>query len=154
MSFDIEKMKSPEFSINNIKFKVIKLSAMEGFRLFEKIRHALASQAGMAQADNQDANAALFIKAVMTLPPETIEDFMNTLFKGLKFSGKGVEKGWANFSDLQDMALEGLQPLDIYELFIRCLIVNFIESFYAISSRFPSVKRLFGVSKQSTSPNS
>jgi hypothetical protein len=152
---NFEKLENSEFKINDVKFKITKLSPMNGFKLFERIRFALATQASIVTVDGLEENAAMFIKAILTLEPDVIESFMKDLFKGLQFTGgKNVEKGWMDFDGLEDMALETLEPLDIYELFIRCLIVNFTESFRALMSRLPGAKRLIQGLRLKTSLNS
>lgn len=150
MDFDIKKMTNPEFEINGIKFKVSKLSPMNGFRLFEQIRFALVGSADVAKGDSEEENAALFFKSVLALHPDIIQDFMDVLFASVQFTGGAIKSGWSDLRGLEDMAFESLEPVHIYEVFGRSLVVNFSGSFSAIASKFPGGEVLLQRLKQKT----
>jgi len=146
----IEKIKGlndPEFSINDAKFRITKLSPIKGFKLFEQIRHALALNADAVSGDIENG-ALTFYKAILTLSPEKIESFMNPMFDNVEFQGSGVDRGWAHLKGMEEMAFQSLEPIHIYELFVRCLAVNFTGSFHAIASKFPGVERILSQLKQ------
>ena len=148
IDFDLDKMAASEFELNKIKFKVTKLSPMIGFKLFEKIRFALVGSADVAKGGSDDESAALFFKAVLSLPPDIIQGFMDILFANVQFTGGSVQSGWSDLRGLEDMAFETLEPVHIYEVFGRSLIVNFSGSFSAIASRFPGGEALLQQLKQ------
>ena len=142
----IKGLKEPEFMIEDVIFQVKKLSPWKGWQLMEKIRYDL----GMS-ADNVDASeesTLLFYKAILMMPPEKIEQYMEILFKGLEFRGEGVERGWMALDGSEDMAFQSLEPIHFYELLVRCLAVNFSKSFHAIARKFPGVDRLLTLLKQ------
>lgn len=151
---DIKKLSSPDFEINGIKFKITKLSPMAGHEMLESMRFAIVSSAGVAEGDGEDENAALFFKAVLALHPDLIRGYRDTLFANVEFSGDTVKAGWAVLHGLEDMAFGTLEPVHVYEVFVRCLIVNFTESFSAIASRFPGGKAFFKRLKPKTSHSS
>jgi hypothetical protein len=126
-----------------VTFYITKLSPRIGFNLFESMRYTLASNADATDSGSDEQNTAMMIKALLTLPPEKLIEFTDILFAGLQFKNDAVEKGVADFLLLEDLAMKDLQPLDIYELFIRCVIVNFYGSFRAMLSKFPEAERLF-----------
>lgn len=142
MDFDFKKMKEPDFEIDEIKFKISKLSPMKGFKLFEQMRFSLVGSAGVAESGGSEESAALFFKAILALQPDVVQGFMDTLFTNVQFTGGNVKGGWSNLKGLEDMAFEKLEPVHIYEVFGRCLIVNFYGSFLAIASKFPGVGAL------------
>ena len=147
----LKNLTDPKFSLGNIKFQIIKLSPMAGFNLSEKIRFALTLAADSAEAiedlPSMDRNipaqkkaeiraAILFCKAILKLPPPTIEDFRNTLFENIEFTGGDVAQGWVKLKGMEDMAFT--EPLQIYEVLVRSLIVNFTGSFRELMQRFPA----------------
>jgi len=154
MNFDLDKMAASEFKLNEIKFKVTKLSPMAGFKLFEKIRFALVGSADVAKSGNDEESATLFFKAVLSLPPDIIQGFMDILFANIQFTGGSVQTGWSDLKGLEDMAFETLEPVHIYEVFGRSLIVNFTGSFSAIASKFPGGEVFLKQLKQTMSHNS
>ena len=140
---------NPEFSLGGVKFQIIKLSPMSGFNLSEKIRFALASSADAVDigdnAINNDkdgqnqlelAAAVLFCKAVLKLHPATIEEFRNTLFESVEFSGGDISQGWMKLKGMEDMAFKN--PFHIYEVLVRSLVVNFTGSFKELMQKFPA----------------
>jgi len=143
----IKGLNDPEFGINDVRFRITKLSPLKGFKLFEKIRHALAVNADGVSSDSENG-ALVFYKSILTLSPDTIESFMVPMFGNVEFKGSGVEKGWAPLEGMEDMAFQSLEPIHIYELFVRCLAVNFTGSFRAIASKFPGVERILNQLKQ------
>ena len=142
----IKGLNNKEFTMEGVKFQIEKLSPFEGFHLFEEIRHALFTNADSSQADTE--SALLFYKAILTLEPAVIDGFRTKLFKNVEFRGNGVDSGWMSLTDAEDMAFDGMEPLHIYELFVRCLAVNFTGSFHALASKFPGVKRILKQLKQ------
>ena len=148
MDFDLKKMTEPEFEINGIKFKVSKLSPMKGFKLFESIRFALSGNAGSLDSEGDEKAAMLFYKAIMTLHPDVIQGFMDILFANVQFTGGSIKSGWSDLKGLEDMAFETLEPVHIYEVFGRSLIVNFTGSFSAIASKFQGGEALLQQLKQ------
>ena len=142
----IKGLNDREFTMEGVKFQIKKLSPFDGFHLFEEIRHALFSNADSAQADTE--SALLFYKAILTLEPSVINGFRAKLFRHVSFRGNGVDSGWMDLEHAEDMAFQDMEPLHIYELFVRCLAVNFTGSFHAIASKFPGVKRVLGQLKR------
>ncbi len=136
----IKGLNDREFTMEGVTFQIKKLSPFDGFHLFEEIRHALFSNADSAQADTE--SALLFYKAILTLEPAVIEGFRAKLFKNVAFRGNGVDTGWMDLEHAEEMAFQDMEPLHVYELFVRCLAVNFTGSFHALASKFPGVKRV------------
>lgn len=150
----IEKAKNlanPEFAIKDVKFRVTKLAPLKGFDLFEYIRFNLASNADTDDGVNssETKSAILFFKAVLTLQPNIIKNIMGDLFVNVEFMRPGVvDKKYAKLVGLEEMAFSTLEVIHIYELFIRCLAVNFSASFHAIASEFPDVETILNLLKR------
>ena len=142
----IKGLKDSEFSMCGVKFQVKKLSPIAGFHMFEKIRYEISSNAESSEAEPD--SPLLFYKAVLTLEPRVIEEIRVELFKSVSFRGNGVESGWMELDGSEEMALQGMEALHIYELLIRCLSVNFSGSFHALIQKFPGMKRLLNLLKQ------
>ena len=144
----LKGLTNSEFSLGDVKFQIIKLSPMSGFKLSEKIRFALASSADAVDIGNNTtkdkdgqnqselAAAVLFCKAILKLPPSTIEDFRNVLFENIEFTGGDVSQGWVKLRGMEDMAFKN--PFHVYEVLVRSLVVNFTGSFKELMQRFPA----------------
>ena len=130
----------PKLTIGGVSFDICKLPVMDGYRLSEQIREALALQSEaveMPQDVKGEAVAATaFVKSVLTLPPSVVEKVRKTLFSSVTFKTKDVEQGWIGLLGAEDMAFESLETYHVYEVFGRCLLVNFSGSFTDILSRF------------------
>lgn len=164
--FKIEKLppregfEKKEFKIQNTMFKIEKLPPMEGFYLSEFIRTNLVkSSESLDPGTGTDAESAiLFFKSVLGISEGAVEEIRETLFKGIEFSNKGcakedksgVSKGWAQLSGLEDMAFENFEVINIYEVLVRALYINFFGSFSEMKSRFPFAAKLFQQSNSKT----
>jgi len=147
---DIKKLKDPKFQVNDINFNITKLATMSGHEMFEDIRFALGQSADSIDAGaGEDQMAAMFFKSIMILPPNVIKGFRERIFEHIEFSrANETQEGWMKLSGLEDMAFENLEPIHVYEVFGRGLIVNFSGSFDAILSRFPGAQGLITLLKQ------
>lgn len=131
-----------EFEISGVKFQIEKLPPMTGFKMAEEIRFNLSNTANGIELKNSDSDleaAVLFFKAILGLPVEFIENIQQTLFETIQFQGggSGVEKGWAKLKGMEDMAFQNFEIVNIYEVLVRGLYINFSGSFSGIMSAFP-----------------
>ena len=126
-----------EFEIGNVKFRIGKLSALNGWSMLERIRFSL-SKTDIATADIGDGEIAsmqVFAKVVLGLDPDLVNDLRHKLFAHVEFKTEAVERGWMPLKDAVDMAFAELEPSAIYEVLVRALIVNFTPSFNELVSR-------------------
>lgn len=135
-----KRFKNPEFKIKDTNFHVKKLSPMNGFHLSEYIRVNLAKSSDTFDAGEgtEDQNALLFFKSVLGLDPEIVEHIRKELFGKIDYKSKG-QKDFINLKDTEDMAFEDFEVINIYEVLVRALCVNFIGSISEILSTFPSM---------------
>lgn len=147
-------LKNPQFKVKNTTFNIVKLPPMDGFRVAEQIRINLIQTADSFDAGDgsESQNVALFVKAIMGLPPAFIDYLMEKLFKHIQYQGKdvGIDKGWVELSGMEDMAFQNFEVINIYEVLGRALYVNFSGSFFEITSAFPDVGQLLKRLKQKT----
>lgn len=147
-----ENLIAPEFTMNDVKFRVTKLAPLKGFDLFEEIRYQLARNADTDHGgkNSEKESAILFFKAVLTLNPVIIMDIRSILFVNVEFMGgeSGVDKKYTKLVGLEEMAFSTLEAIHIYELLIRCLAVNFSASFRALASEFPYVETILNLLKR------
>ena len=126
-----------KFQIKNIKFNITKLSPMAGFELFEKIRYVLASRsAEMEMPSDPLSISTLVYKIALSIDPVIVKEIRETIFENVQFSGDSITKGYAQLSGLEDVAFETLEPMHIYEVLGRGLVVNFFGSFVELILRF------------------
>ena len=135
-----------EFDVGDIKFNIAKIPPMAGFRLAEEIRVNLvfASDKFDTGEGSEASNATLFIKSIMGLDPSFIKKLMDSLFEYVEYSGggSGVEKGWAKLKGLEDSAFQDFEVIQIYEVLVRALYVNFSGSFSGMLSNFPGIDKI------------
>ena len=123
-----------------MKFYIQKLPALAAFNLMERMRHAYftGDLNGSHLPNTPDKVAAtllVILQGVMSLPPEVIADVRETLFEGVMFSGNGVKSTTPIcLADNEHLAFANMEPSVIYELIVRCLVVNFKESFSGVVS--------------------
>lgn len=134
-----------EFSVADTKFNIAKMPPMEGFKLVEEIRVNLVFASGkMAVGDGTEAsNATLFIKSILGLDPKFVKKIMDSLFGYVEFSGgaSGVEQGWAKLKGLEDSAFINFEVIQIYEVLVRALYVNFSGSFTGLRLSSPAAPK-------------
>lgn len=142
----IKSFGDTEFSVGDIKFNISKIPPMAGFRLAEDIRVNLvfASDKFDAGDGTESHSATLFIKSILGLDPAFIQKLMNSLFEYVEYSGgdSGVEKGWAKLKGLEDSAFQNFEVIQIYEVLVRALYVNFSGSFSGMLSNFPEINKI------------
>jgi len=140
---NIDKYLEPEFTLNEVSFRVNKLNAMDGFALFEIIRKELATTSDNIDlnGDNDADDSILIIKAIASLEPTFVEKIRKALFSRVQFKGNGAES-YVALAGTEEMAFQNLEPIDVYEVLLRALAVNFTGSFRAIKSRSQSLQGL------------
>lgn len=131
-----EGWKDTEFSITQngvtVKFQVEKLMPLQGLALFEKIRPGIG--AALARINKEGMGEGTLIDIVCLFPPETVGIIMDRLFQTVLYSRESVPDATRLSGDV-DSAFFGLEPIAIYEVMARCLIINFIGSVSALLSR-------------------
>ena len=69
----------PEFKIENVSFRVDKLSAIAGHDLFEKIRYELSKTMNGIPAEKSDDGSA-YLLAILQLSPSFIKEIREEFF--------------------------------------------------------------------------
>ena len=143
-----------KFKIKGSEFSIEKLPPMKGFRIAEEIRVNLAESADRfeVKGGSETESATLFFKALLGLPPDFIDELMSKMFEHIQFTGKdtGTEKGWQSLSGSEDSAFINFEVINIYEVLVRALYVNFSGSFSEIASSFPGMGKAFESLKPKT----
>lgn len=154
-----EKIKNPfegfgnsNFKIKGSEFSITKLSPMAGFHMSEYIRVNLVQSANSFETSDDTAasQAALFFKAVLGMDQIVVEHIRNQLFQEIQFKTADVALGWVDLKDSIDMAFQDFEPINIYEVLVRALYVNFSGSFSEIGSRFPGMEKILKSLNQKT----
>ena len=135
----------PELVIDGTRFVVGKLPAMAAFDLMEQIRRELGKLSGVvAQGETGDAVVGNVLQLVLSLEPSFVAQVRRKLFEKVSFSNQHAPAP-QQLAGAEDMAFDGLEPVAVYEVLLRCLQVNFTASLRALVSRFKDVS-------QATSP--
>jgi hypothetical protein len=136
-------------------FEITKLSALRAWRLLEYIRKTLGSAEHVAGigGDNAGTDMLMLVTTLMALPEEKIEHIRSVLFENVMYrtaSMRGNAVPLVTEGDI-DVAFADLEPVHIYEVMGRCLMINFTGSFNAIRSKFPAVGEILSLLNLSTS---
>ena len=131
-NIDTEEFKKKEFTIADTKFVINKLNAYQGMLLLDKIRVSLfASEIG-----DSSNELAMLLKSIAGFPHDKLIEIQGILFAKVQYCKKGDNaKLYLSSENHIDMAFGDGEPVDIYELLLRCLAVNFTNSFKKIADK-------------------
>jgi hypothetical protein len=136
-----------DFELSGIKFRIEKMNAFDGFNVLEKVRFAVGETIGglpSFSGENSEANGKAMIAVIMGIRPDHLAD----IFQDCLEHSSVCMSGDSYISAVSARAaIEGIDPLDIYELIARFLAVNFMKSFRSLLSRLG-----LEVERQETTP--
>ncbi len=122
-------------TLGGTTFKIQKLLPMEAYQAFEMIRAELGEKLGRYETEEgQTLTVPDIILAILKLAPEKVDEVRRALFAGVTFTNERAETPMRLAGD-ENMAFEKLEPIDIYEVFVRCLAINFTGSLTAVLSK-------------------
>ena len=131
-----EELTTTEFEIGGTRFFIAKLPAMAAFDLLELIRHQVGKSAALAVPEgSEDESVGALLKMVLSLDPAFVARVRQRLFEKVSFSNERVSTP-LKLAGAEDMAFDGLEPVAVYEVLLRCLAVNFTASLRAGVSKF------------------
>ena len=131
----LDGLTEPEVEMMGTRFFIAKLPAMAAFDLMELIRHELGkSQSVTLPEGAPDVLVSGLIRMVMSLDPAFVSGVRRKLFEHVSFSNQRVPTP-QQLAGAEDMAFDGLEPVAVYEVLVRCLAVNFTPSLRALGSR-------------------
>ena len=143
-----------EFTISETRFIIEKLPALEGWHCLETIRAELGSigldqiivtireqQTAMGRGKTEDAATreqeviAAVILVLGKLGVRFIDELRKTFFARIRFASPSTTV--QPLAGAEVMAFNGLEPISIYEVLVRSLVVNFFDSFQLIDTLVP-----------------
>ena len=137
-NLDISSLLEQRVTLGTTEFQIRKLLPMDAFDTLELIRAAIgstmdaASLLAMAQRDP----LAAVVQLVMRLTPASVATIRRRLFRELSFRNRQY-RDWTPVDGNEGNAFMDLQPFHVYEMLVRTLAVNFIESWRAANSHIP-----------------
>ena len=146
-----ESLTSETVTIRDVTFQIRKLLPMEAFRLLETLRPALkglvTEDVGdvLERAESDDeaergltrADLLMLVNLVSGVDSVIVEKVRKQLFRRVAFMS-GSQPSEVPLANNEELAFKDLDVFHIYEIFVRALAVNFIESWAAFNSRLPS----------------
>ncbi len=126
-----EDLTKQEVEINGVIFHFDKLSAWDGFPIAEKIRFALAGPLTTTSTGSDN----MFLATVLKIKPEDLRGIARDLFPHVKFRKAGSKDSFVKLADAEDMAFGQLEVIDVYEVILRAIGVNFSNTIVGIVSR-------------------
>ena len=131
----LDSLTDTEFEIDGTRFFVAKLPAMAAFFLLEQIRHELGkSQALTIPEGAEEQTITALLKMVLSLDPAFVRLVRLKLFEKVSFSNARVTTPQP-LAGAEDTAFDGLEPVAVYEVLLRCLAVNFLGSLRGLVSK-------------------
>lgn len=128
---NFELLKKEKVTIENVTFTIKKLNAVDALDVLEEIRFELAKISDNIKTSSSEMKD--FIKAIASLPPSFMKELRKKLFSNVHFTKKGEISGQGAgptlTEEMWNMAFERCEASDIYELTLRCLVINFFYSF-------------------------
>jgi hypothetical protein len=136
-----------EFNIDEVKFRINKMSAISAFPVLESIRSEMGKASIDLPEDSKtsgksqpkvDAGTAMMqglLKSILSINPEFVDNLRIKFFKNIEAKTPETTTGWLGVHGNEDLIFATLEASAIYELIVRSLVVNFTRSFKEISSR-------------------
>ena len=133
----IDDLKKECVTLGDTVFNINKLSASKALKLFEYMRQHIGQHFNNTiVSDLSTLDSLSVIKSVLSLPADTVHYVMVKLFEGVTFkTGKSgamplTEPCW-------DMAFSDMAHM--YDLLLRCLVVNFFSSLTQLMETYRTV---------------
>lgn len=144
-----EEFSKPFVKYGPLTIRINKLKSSVSWGLFMQIIEEMSKTdavlreqfrtlfAGGQLTIDTDQFLSLLVKGAAGIPTETKVDMQFLLFNKvmIKFTPEGIE---ADFPTVSDQFFEAVDPFFIGELFGRCLVVNFFESWSGLRERWNS----------------
>ena len=145
----IEKLTAEEATIEGTTFYFGKIGAVKAWPIFLRVRAQISQilQLGRITINvNDDQTLSSLVSVIIALPPEHLQALQDDLFPYVQFKNKHTNNSRQDVKETEDMAFDGLEPVDIGEVLARSLAVNFFKSMQRIGSWASHLE------KESTSP--
>ena len=136
--------------IGDTTFKINKLMVMDSLDVLEDIREGMGQR--LLDLENVSLQEAI-VRAVIGAPRELVARIRDRLFEEVTFKNQSA-KTHVTLAGSEEMAFENLSAVDVYEVLVRSLAVNFFDSFQELASRFTQSGLDSNQSQQSTSTRS
>ena len=132
-----------EVQFGETHFDIRKLPVMEGWHTLEYIRRRVGDKLLDIDLGDSDLGAGTYdakavtsvFGAILSMEETDIDKVRTALFKHVKFRNESA-KDWQVLEGAEDMAFQALEPGNVYEVLVRCLVVNFFGSFQALARGF------------------
>ena len=110
------------------------MPAMEAWAVLEKIRAQTAG--ALDQRIAEGAIEHTFLRIIVSLRVDFVNKMRLELFRHVSYTNASTSL--VPLAGNEDNAFDGLEPIAVYEVLVRCLAVNFTGSFRAISEAISS----------------
>ena len=143
---DVQKKMADEFTRTEITvtgdsgetvFTLSKMPATKGWDTLEEIREATG---GVMNVEHSGGANAAIAALVASMPKPFVRRLRSTMFEHVTFTNRVMQTPTVlagNEETAFDMI--GAKPVEIYELFLRILAVNFTDSFVAVKERISTL---------------
>ena len=132
----LKELQIPDFTIGKIRYRVSVLKGMAGFNLLETIREAFSSKLSNAIGDGSDeARAgAQMMSAVMSVDRIHVMKVWEAVQECIEVKLPNTDR-FVSLSSAYALWEQEMEPLDLYEVLVRAVAVNFTKSIQDLMSR-------------------
>ena len=130
------KMEEPDGTNKERTFYFSKLNVNDAFDLLDYLRNAISNVDINSETNPlenvEQVGMQVILKLLAGFKPECVTHLKDVLLSKCVYFKYQSEKQYI-VEHNRDMLLQGLDPLDIYELIARCLVINFFSSYKKIT---------------------
>ena len=132
---DIENLLDHETKIGDTTFLIDKMPSVKGWVTLLSIRQEVGKTVGAElPAGNQDAVLKALFGVFLQLPTDYIIKLQAILFDYVRFKN-GSALDFQILRGAEEMAFQNLEPINIGEVIVRSLAINFTNSFRDLAGR-------------------
>ena len=124
-----------KFKIKETEFTISKLYPMDAFHCMEVIRVGIAPILSKMKTDESgDIPLSTLLSACLSMPRATVDEASKMLFERITFINQ-YAKTPVKVGGNEEMAFADLDPIAIYNVLMRAVVVNFGESLSEVMRR-------------------
>ena len=121
-------------------FTIQQLLAMEGFRVWEPLRVELFERASRMPLTVSGNSMIALVGVLLSVSESTLDRVRSKLFEQVLFTNQNAQTPMV-LAGNENMAFNGLETVHVYEVLVKCLVINFTPSLLELLSlmdRIPS----------------
>lgn len=126
-----------------VRFEFREMGAIEGFEVFDRlVRPYVTDLAALLKSTNSKTQDEEVIQSILNIfPSEVVIELRRILFDYIDYTRASDWRGLTELGRDADKALQGLNFSAVYELLVRAVLVNFLDSTQSALQRLEELGR-------------